>query len=76
VIAIMASVVVPKKLPICREKALGSGVRPLWGQMGSSAYPFGHQDQELCLLCAFDGPPRIVLHGRGDVVQIGDRGFC
>ncbi len=28
------------------------------------------------MLCAFEGPPRIVrLHGRGDVVQIGEPGF-
>jgi pyridoxamine 5'-phosphate oxidase-like protein len=29
------------------------------------------------MLCAFEGPPRIVrLHGRGEVVQIGEPGFA
>src|SRR4051794_4068458 len=47
--------------------------------VGSGAETIAHlrENGRICvMLCAFDGPPRIVrLHGRGDVAQIGTPRF-
>ncbi len=47
--------------------------------IGSGAETAAHVCENgriVIMLCAFEGPPRIVrLHGRGDVVQIGEPGF-
>lgn len=47
---------------------------------GSGAETIAHlrENGRLCLMfCAFDGPPRIVrLHGRGEVVPLGDDRFA
>jgi hypothetical protein len=47
--------------------------------VGSGAETLAHLRENgriVVMLCAFEGPPRIVrLHGRGEVVQVGDGGF-
>ena len=47
--------------------------------VGSGAETIAHLRENgriIVMLCAFDGPPRIVrLHGRGEVVQAGDSRF-
>lgn len=47
---------------------------------GSGAETIAHlrDNGRICLMfCAFEGPPRIVrLHGRGQVVALGDEGFA
>jgi hypothetical protein len=48
--------------------------------IGSGAETVAHVRENgriVIMLCAFEGPPRIVrLHGRGEVVQIGEPGFA
>jgi hypothetical protein len=48
--------------------------------IGSGAETVAHVRENgriAIMLCAFEGPPRIVrLHGRGEVVQIGESGFA
>jgi Pyridoxamine 5'-phosphate oxidase len=49
-------------------------------RIGSGAETVAHLRDDgriTIMLCAFEGPPRIVrLHGRGTVVAAGDRGFA
>ncbi|PYQ83449.1 MAG: pyridoxamine 5'-phosphate oxidase [Acidobacteria bacterium] len=48
--------------------------------LGSGAETVAHLRENgriVIMLCAFEGPPRIVrLHGRGEVVQIGEPGYA
>ena len=48
--------------------------------IGSGAETVAHLRENgrvVIMLCAFEGPPRIVrLHGRGEVIQVGDPRFC
>lgn len=47
--------------------------------IGSGAETVAHLRENgriVVMLCAFEGPPRVVrLHGRGEVIQIGEPGF-
>jgi predicted pyridoxine 5'-phosphate oxidase superfamily flavin-nucleotide-binding protein len=47
--------------------------------VGSGAETIAHVRENgrvVVMLCAFDGPPRILrLHGRGEVVEVGERRF-
>lgn len=47
--------------------------------IGSGAETIAHLRENgriVLMLCAFDGPPRVVrLHGHGNVVQLGEAGF-
>jgi hypothetical protein len=47
--------------------------------VGSGAETIAHLRENgriVLMLCAFEGPPKIIrLHGRGDVIEPGDRGY-
>ncbi len=70
---------VSPKGPIGSLRVLGPSRVAYLDLVGSGAETVAHLRENgriVIMLCAFDGPPRIVrLHGRGSVVQAGDPGF-
>ncbi len=70
---------VSPKGPIGSLRVLGPSRVAYLDLVGSGAETVAHLRENgriVIMLCAFDGPPRIVrLHGRGSVVQAGDTGF-
>ena len=70
---------VSPKGPIGALRVLGPSRVAYLDLVGSGAETVAHLRENgriVIMLCAFDGPPRIVrLHGRGSVVQAGDPGF-
>jgi Pyridoxamine 5'-phosphate oxidase len=71
---------VSPKGPIESLRIFGPGQVGFIDLIGSGAETVAHLRENgriVIMLCAFDGPPRIVrLHGRGEVVQIGEPGFA
>jgi hypothetical protein len=71
---------VSPKGPIESLRILGPtriGYVDLIGSGAETAAHLRENGRIVIMLCAFEGPPRIVrLHGRGNVVQIGEPGFA
>jgi len=70
---------VSPKGPIGSLRVLGPTTVAYLDIFGSGAETIAHLRENgriVVMLCAFDGPPRIVrLHGRGEVLRPGDDGF-
>ena len=70
---------VSPKGPIGSLRVLGPTTVAYLDIFGSGAETTAHLRENgriVVMLCAFDGPPRIVrLHGRGEVLRPGDDGF-
>jgi predicted pyridoxine 5'-phosphate oxidase superfamily flavin-nucleotide-binding protein len=70
---------VSPKGPIGTLRVLDDHTVAYLDKLGSGAETIAHLRENgriIVMLCAFEGPPRILrLHGRGDVVAAGDRGF-
>lgn len=70
---------VSPKGPIGSLRVLGPATLAYLDIFGSGAETIAHLRENgriLVMLCAFEGPPRIVrLHGRGEVLRPGDDGF-
>ncbi len=70
---------VSPKGPIGTLRVLGPTTLAYLDVVGSGAETIAHLRENgriVVMLCAFDGPPRILrLHGRGDVVMPGDARF-
>ena len=70
---------VSPKGPIGTLRVLDDHTVAYLDKLGSGAEtiaPLRENGRIVVMLCAFDGPPRILrLHGRGDVVAAGDAGF-
>ena len=70
---------VSPKGPIGTLRVLGPRRVAYLDVVGSGAETIAHLRENgriVIMLCAFEGPPRIVrFHGRGEVVQAGDEGF-
>jgi hypothetical protein len=71
---------VSPKGPIDSLRVLGPGSVAYLDAVGSGAETIAHLRENgriVIMLCAFEGPPRIVrLHGRGSVVIASDPGFA
>src|SRR6478736_4841228 len=71
---------VSPKGPIESLRILDSRTVTYLDVIGSGAETIAHLRENgriVVMFCAFEGPPRIVrLHGRGRVVQLGDREFA
>ena len=71
---------VSPKGPIDSLRVLGPGSVAYLDAVGSGAETIAHLRENgriVIMLCAFEGPPRIVrLHGRGSVVVASDPGFA
>jgi hypothetical protein len=71
---------VSPKGPIESLRILGPRRLAYLDLIGSGAETVAHLRENgriVLMLCAFDGPPRIVrLHGRGEVVQFGEADFA
>jgi len=70
---------VSPKGPIGSLRVLGPTTVAYLDIAGSGAETIAHLRENgriVVMFCAFDGPPRILrLHGRGDVLLVGDRGY-
>jgi hypothetical protein len=70
---------VSPKGPIDTLRALDDHTVAYLDMVGSGAETIAHLRENgriVVMLCAFEGPPRIVrLHGRGEVVPVGDERF-
>lgn len=70
---------VSPKGPIGSLRVLGPQTVAYLDIFGSGAETIAHLRENgriVVMLCAFEGPPRIVrLHGRGEVLRPGDQGF-
>jgi hypothetical protein len=70
---------VSPKGPIGSLRVLGPTTVAYLDVYGSGAETIAHLRENgriVVMLCAFDGPPRIVrLHGRGEVLRPGDEGY-
>jgi pyridoxamine 5'-phosphate oxidase-like protein len=70
---------VSPKGPIGSLRVLGPTTVAYLDIYGSGAETIAHLRENgriVVMLCAFSGPPRIVrLHGRGEILRPGDRGF-
>ena len=70
---------VSPKGPIGSLRVLGPATVAYLDIFGSGAETIAHLRENgriVVMLCAFEGPPRIVrLHGRGEVLRPGDDGF-
>ena len=70
---------VSPKGPIDTLRVLGPRSVAYLDLIGSGAETIGHVRENgriVIMLCAFDGPPRILrLHGRGEVIEAGDERF-
>jgi hypothetical protein len=71
---------VSPKGPIGSLRVLGPREVAYLDIVGSGAETIAHLSENgriVVMLCAFEGPPRIVrLHGEGSVLRAGDEGFC
>src|SRR5881398_455071 len=71
---------VSPKGPIETLRVLDERTVAYLDMVGSGAETVAHLRENgriVVMLCAFEGPPRIVrLHGRGEVVQIGEPGYA
>jgi hypothetical protein len=71
---------VSPKGPIGTLRVLDASTVAYLDLVGSGAETIAHVRENgriVVMLCAFQGPPRIVrLHGRGEILAAGDRGFA